>query len=380
VTAPTHGRRAGFTLIELLVVIGIMALLAAIAVGTYFRIQAGQYVKNTEATLAKINTQFGRLQRAVVDQAEKEFRERNLAPQPGGGVNNIDDLIALCGGDKDRAKSVWVYFRLKNEFPQTFVEANSNTVLYDTSNNTRFKLPPRRAFMANSYISAAVTPTPPPPPLPAPFTTVRQVLESQAAALLYLIVTEKGNRGEDFGDLATGSTAVDTTVYNGASTGTFRAFKDAWGTPIIYVRFATNTEINGSPYTKSGATSNDPLDPKGRLYYSGNAWPNPTAKPSDMTWPSGSQEKAFASSIFLGNYNGLNSINKNPWPNANWMLTAISGGANRDPANPNGSALFDSVDLTTNLLSSNPVGLYTVDTTTDDILGYRLRREGNRGD
>jgi prepilin-type N-terminal cleavage/methylation domain-containing protein len=373
VTVPTHGRRAGFTLIELLVVIGIMALLAAIAVGTYFRIQAGQLAKNTEATLAKVNTQFGRLQRAVVDQAEKEFRERNLAPQPSGGVNSIDDLISLCGGDKDRAKSVWVYFRMKNEFPQTFVEANSNTVLYDSGNTARFSLPPRRTFKANTYISAAVAPSSPPSPL-----TTKQVLESQAAALLYLIVTEKGNRGEEFGDLATGATAADTSVYNGASSATFRAFKDAWGSPIMYVRFATNTEINGSPYVRSGATSNDPLDPKGRLYYSGNAWPNPTPKPSDNTWPSTSQAAAFASSIFMGNNSGLSG--NNPFPNTNWMLTAISGGANRDPANPNGYATFDSVDLTTNLATTSPAGLYTIDPTTDDILGYRLRREGNRGD
>jgi len=184
-----------------------------------------------------------------------------------------------------------------------------------------------------------------------------------------MIVTEKANRGEEFGDLASGATAMDTTVKNGASSGTtsgtFRAFKDSWGTPIIFVRFATNVEINAPPFTK-GATSNDPLDPKGRLYNSGSAWPNPTPKPSDSTWPTANQAGAFASSIYLGKNTGLTAF-----PNANWLLAAVSAGSNKDDPNH-----YDSVDL-----SATPAtGLYTVATDTDDILGYRLLREGNRGD
>lgn len=347
-TTRPHARRpAGFTLIELLIVIGILAILTAISVATYFRVMGGQTVKNTEATLSKINTGLNRLWSANRDQADKEFRENNLPAGPGSLVNSTTALITFCNGDRDRAKSLWMYLRLKNEFPQNFLEAKSATTLKDGSGNTIVSLSPRNTFVKNSVINGTSA-------LPTG-ATARQFLNEQAAALLYLIVTEKASRGEDFGDLATGAAAGDLTVntVGSSSNGTFRVFRDGWGTPIIYVRYGFNEVDLNSPtagYLKPNAP--DPLDPAGRL--------------ANSSWTNGS---VAASWVFLGTGSGVLKF-----PNRNWMMTAISAGANKDDPYPPGP--YNSVDLT----MTNANGLVDVDPTTDDILGYRTRREGQRGD
>src|SRR5262245_44369340 len=112
--------RNGFTLIELLVVIAILAILAAISAGAYFRIRNSQNNASTESTLTKLTTGVERLWSATVDQAKEEFNSGKLI----GNVKK-ENLMGFAGGpnETDRAKAVYLYFRLKYEFPQTFPEA-----------------------------------------------------------------------------------------------------------------------------------------------------------------------------------------------------------------------------------------------------------------
>jgi len=361
VTTRPHGRRpAGFTLIELLVVVGIMATLAALAVGTYFRLQAGQVTKNTESRLAQINVALNQIWSATLDQAKKEFAAKNLPNN-----QSYDLLVAMCGGDVERARSVYLYLRVKHEFPQNFFEAANDTVLFDSSGNARITLKAKVTLKKNSVIGGTTS---------APATL--QDAANQSAALLYLIVTEKSVSGAEYGDLVTGANARDLSI----SGTTFRTFKDGWGSPIIYVRFATNTEINSAPFTRnltSTVISQDPLDPRGKL---STTWPSPTTPPTPVspTLPTSSQAGAAASSIFLGTASGLSGFPAAS--SANWIVTAISAGANKDDPFATGTPRgpYDSVDLTSAGLSSS--GLVTVADNTDDILGYRLRREGKRGD
>lgn len=317
--------RPGFSLVELLIIIGILVVLMALAVGTFFRVQSGQVVRNTESVLSQLNTGLYGQFSAVRDQADEEFRKGNLP----GTSNNLDNLVQFCGNDRDRAKAVWMYLRLRNEFPQNFLEAKNPTVLRDASNNTIISLPARRTFTTNATINGVTA-------LPS----TQKEAADEAAALLYIIVTEKGTRGQEFADLATGSNTTEVTVHGG----TFTTFKDGWGSPIYYVRYATNGEIDAL----NSATNKDPLDPRGRLRASG--------------W---SAANLSASWIYHGS-----SSNAHAFPNHNWMMTTISPGAGKDE---------DATDISVDLHVIPSDGLFLVSDLTNDILGYRVRREGNSG-
>ena len=59
VTEPTRPR-GGFTLIELLVVIALIAVLAALAAGTFFRIQAGEHEQDDAGDSSAPGNEQGR--------------------------------------------------------------------------------------------------------------------------------------------------------------------------------------------------------------------------------------------------------------------------------------------------------------------------------
>jgi prepilin-type N-terminal cleavage/methylation domain-containing protein len=326
----THrpGRPAGFTLIELLVVVAILAVLATIGIGAYMKVQDNQRGSNTELTLAKINSALNRLVGAVRDTADQEFKDGTFSSQ-------TDELIKFCGGDRDRARSVWQYCRLKNEFPQNFLEARSAVVLRDSSNNNLVVVRTRKTFTSNTTIAAATTNP-----------STKDEGAAQAAALLYLIVTEKGTRGETYGDGATGATAGEVSAGESPATkSTFRVFTDGWGVPISYVRFATNTELQEKAYLKN-TTNKDPLDPTGRL---------------SATWPTAANRDLVASWLFFNKNTG------GTFENRNWAITAFSAGSNKE---------YDTVTLT----APSTNGQFTVDAATDDMLGYRLAKSGQRSD
>lgn len=145
--------------------------------------------------------------------------------------------------------------------------------------------------------------------------------EEQAAVLLYLILSDNAGGGTDF--------AADQGMRGAQDTigGSFRVFMDAWKTPITFRRYGQSSELSQSPYVRPGSTLNDPLDPQGKLPY------------------------------FITNnaaaYSSMQSAFGVPFDNTNRQVAVISAGANR-----------------------NIDGTYD----QDNVVGYRLRRQGDRGD
>ena len=335
-TALHHRSRAGFTLIELLVVVAILAVLSAIGVGAFFRVRASSEIKANETTVAKMTTGLNKAWSAGRDSAEKEFKDNTYSAQ-------IATITTIAGGDRDRAKALWMYFRMKNEFPQTFAEAKAATTFAVTVGGTVYStnstvvlptlfLPAKRTYLANTALNTAVVPAP-----VAPVTAADQVAD-QAAILLYILITEKGSRGEMFADEAAGALTGKVTI----GSNEFKVFTDTYGKPLTYARYATNGEITTPPFTKTGVTSQDPFDPLNKL---GAPWTIP-----------GNATQATPAVVAAGL--GLTGFG------VNWLPSIICSGPNKN---------FDGLNV------APTSGLVTIPTDTDNILGYRLRREGERG-
>ena len=340
-TALHHRSRAGFTLIELLVVIAILAVLSAIGVGTYFRVRGSSEVKANETTVAKLSTGLNQQWSAERDTAEKEFKDNTYG-------NVITTLTNFAAGDRDRAKALWMHLRMKNTFPQTFLEAMTTTNFTPTGLPTyNTFLPIRPTFSATDGLKY-VTSLNLPRIEPANAADVNEP-NTQAAVLLHLMLTQRAGRGAAFSDEAAGSltktvrfkikdaTNVDQ-IYD------FKVYSDTFGTPLTYVRWATNPEIDAAPFVKPNQ-GKDPFDPLKRLS-AGGGWTIQPATP--------------VSSAAAGAGFGLAPLNVF---NTNWLPTIVCAGANKN---------WDGLNV-------NAGGLVNVPPDTDNILGYRLRREGERG-
>jgi prepilin-type N-terminal cleavage/methylation domain-containing protein len=151
--------------------------------------------------------------------------------------------------------------------------------------------------------------------------------QEEAAILLYLILSETDSRGANFN-------ADDATSGAQATVGSYRVFVDAWRTPITFLRFASggfNGELNAAPYVNTANTvSQDPFDPKGKLK-------------NDST-VSGALSVCLFSGM-TGSATAINGTNRQP--------AVISAGYNKTWGN-----MFDE----------------------DNVVGYRLRKQGARGD
>ncbi|MBX9585551.1 MAG: prepilin-type N-terminal cleavage/methylation domain-containing protein [Gemmataceae bacterium] len=273
--------RAGFTLIELLVVISIMALLAALVAAGIGAVRSSQLSKATDQTLTKLQKGLDAQWRAVADKARKD------------GVPG--ELTAICGGDQDRARALYIYLKLRQAFPQTFAEAQSD-VTVSTTDGT-YTLPKLRTF------AAAALPT-----------TLSDA--EQSAALLYMILGNTATSGVAF-------QADDVTQGAQGQLGTFTVFKDAWGVPIAFARFASNAELQTATYANTKTANKDPIDQLGKLM----GWSNPTSK-------------AAAQTAVGAAFDGTNK-----------RVTVVSAGADKDFADD-----------------------------SDNGFGYRLVQQGNRGD
>src|SRR5262245_45421923 len=120
--------RPGFTAIEILIVVAIIALLMSIAAGALIRVRAASERTATETTLTKLASILDRHWKAVIDAAKKEYDglptsiKQNL-------VALADNTTASATTPKphprrdDRARLLYVKFRLKQEFPTSFYDA-----------------------------------------------------------------------------------------------------------------------------------------------------------------------------------------------------------------------------------------------------------------
>jgi len=320
--------RRGISLIEILVVISIIGVLTAISVGTVFRLRAVQDESNTEATLSKLHSLLQTRWSAVLDDAKKTVPE---------------DLVqGLASGDKDRARVIWTYAKLQNEFPQTFVEAR-RTINFGGAAILR----PRRNFetIANDPGNTSLSP------------------EMQSCLLICAALLDTGTAGN-----AAGLDGIQNQVITRNPDGTGgRVIKDSWGTPIHFIRHATSPEINAEPYARPttiripGTNNNfvilNPFDPLGKFIRwgttpEGNLWANETG----TTMNPSNRQRVMTILGFDPRPN-----NNYQRPNVNEIPTLISAGKNK---------LIG--DFSTMLESAT-------DADADNILSYRLRREGDRG-
>lgn len=319
----TTTRRRGVSLIEMLVVIALIGLLSAISAGAVFRLRSVQDQNNAEGTLSKVHSNLQTRWSAVLDQAKKDV------PQA-----LID---GLAEGDKDRAIAIWSYAKLQNEFPENFVEAKRTITLNGVA------LKPRKAFetIANDPANSSLS------------------TDQQSAVLICAAILSTGNSGNA---MASDGIQNQTMPILGGNSGS-NCFKDSWGSPIVFRRHGKSSEINDNPSFTRGNSVKTPgtgvqvtmlnsLDPLGKLTdWTGNtAWANAarTSPSVPASWETVAFQLGFASSI----------PHKFKFKNENSLPTLISAGKNKQ--------------LGTNMFGGD-------DGSDDNILSFRLRREGDRG-
>ena len=303
-------RRRGFTLIEILVVISLIAVLAALSVGALFRVRAAQQTSNTEGTLGKLDTLMMARWSAVLTKAKN--------PPP--------EVISYCDGDKERAVSVWTYAVLKNEFPVSFAELVAINI-------NGANLEPRTVFTKGVKAKAIVA-------------SLKDTEES--AALFYAAIMDTGTAG-------TANTLEGLQQQVATTPSGLTVFNDNWGREIVFIRHATNAEIQGPPHSKPSAGGfKNPLDPRGLLLT--NAWANRVnaAKGLMGNMVTGFQSTPPPDKFILLQVNTITGFQTE-----NFIPTLISAGPDKDFGTALGGAAGDSGN--------------------DNLLSYR-RREGTRRD
>jgi prepilin-type N-terminal cleavage/methylation domain-containing protein len=315
--------RAGFTLIELLVVIAILALLAALIVGGIARVKESEQGRVNTQTLTKLQKALENQWKVTCDQARDDRRSYDT-PTPNVQFKQI---VELCGGrgeqgSVERAEALWMHMRLRSAMPHTFAEARTPVSITGKDRNGT-TVGPVTIPASNTF--SQVDPTK---------TTLSQ--DQQSAVLLYMILGQ-GARGAN--------TSVDdsmqgamTSIADGGTGTTYTAFKDAYGNPVIYRRFYQNAEMDAPPYVRAGLQITDPLDPVGRLKLwtpGGNLANNRTAAVTAVFSPA---QPSNTATDFTGR---------------NKMATAISAGSD---------------------------GVLDLSGSTDDAFGYRVLRQGAKGD
>lgn len=339
--------RDGFSLLELLVVMAIIALLLALSFSGIMSVRKAQQVRSTTTTIQKVQSAVDARYKAIIAQAQIDISTG------GGSSQDAQSMIDFFNGDREAAKALLTYARLRQAFPQTFAEVS----LPNTFTNSAGQTIPY--FTAGNYIY----------PVKSEFLPFVGVSPGslqpwqQSAALLYAAVSQTGVGGSAFNsDDAMAGNQMDLTGAQQA----FRVYMDAWRQPIGFNRFGYNVNgasnlTNGTvslntgkateslqdpPYVSNNPNnvSNDPLDPAGKLQTWG--------------WASSSQYSA----LFI-NINDLGSI-------STFTTPMPFNGSNRLPVvfsvGPNG--FYESLNMTK--LGS---------TYADDIMGYQYTQLGQSG-
>ncbi len=239
-------RRGGFTLIELLTVVALIAVLGAIAVGTYFRVRNAMEESATEVVLAKLQSQYESQVRAVMDNVSDDRKN--------GRIPAV--VLSLADSDHVRASVIWGKIRLKQEFPQNFWEAVTWPALMQSAG-----YPVESRYAAELKFPPATTPRD-----PATMSPAEQFLES--AAMLYLSLTRSRRGQTGFNPTEhIGANAVGKVVIPMTTTGVqreFNVFLDAWGQPIGYIRWpfgGAASDLNLPPQLQTNARG-EPIDPQ----------------------------------------------------------------------------------------------------------------------
>ena len=339
-------RRPGFSLLELLVVIALLAALAAITAGAVMRVRAAQMIANSEKALNKTQRTLDQQWMVVADKCRDDAKNNRIPAA----------VLAHCENDKERALALWLYIKTRQEFPQSFAEACGDVCpnpaqlggttpfsAADTRRGTWIWWPCDVKNPAIFIPEAAPKATFASIQRPTPLTSTGNP-DLESAVLLYLILAEKtaggaGGGAEDWAQ--NGTMSVD---LGGRS---FTVLRDAFTTPVMFVRWFRHAEVNLPPYVNLKDVSKDPLDTRGLLANGTATW---TAVNQKNQPNSGRKDQAAAAV-------GLMSADLNA---TNRIITAISAGPNKVLDRSGGNL--------------DPLGV------TDDLYGYRIRQLGNRSD
>ncbi|MBX7104456.1 MAG: prepilin-type N-terminal cleavage/methylation domain-containing protein [Gemmataceae bacterium] len=237
-------RRSGFTAIELLIVVTILGIIAALTAGAVVRVMASAEKSATETTLTKLASVLDIHWKAVIDSAKKEYDGL-----PSGIKAN---LLALADNQAntpatpkphprrdDRARLLYVKFRLKQEFPTSFAAAADPAPNYLPAQS----VPPIAGLYTGkpAYIKAING------------KTIGLGKESAALLVLALQQSRAGVASTPIEQLVGGSFLRQE---NGLS-----YLVDSWGSPLQLFIFPTAATA-GTTDLNAG---NDPQDPEGLL-------------------------------------------------------------------------------------------------------------------
>lgn len=206
-------RRSAFTLVELLVVISIIAILVALTATAVFGIRQNVKKSAAEATLEKIDTKL--LQKIKETEARITDDLKKASPE---NVEVTQVLSVVGQNNKDIAKAILLYARLRRDLPMTYQEANPAMV--NRFSVCGYQYAPSPAFSALPNTGGG---------------TVDQSVE-ESAVCLYAAIVPMGIEG------------LEQQVATDAAGRKF--FTDGMGRPVGFVRLGydgNNGELNKGP-------------------------------------------------------------------------------------------------------------------------------------
>ncbi len=313
-------RRSGVNLIELLVVIAIIGILMALVAAALHKTAEGQNRKSTQDQVFKLQQALDMEYERIVAKCDADARNGGIPPE----------LVNYCEGNMARAKAIWTAYQLRLNFPETFAEAAVTVPLTDSSGRVIYVARQLSTFAPvqglGTYTGAS------------PFAA-----NEESGALLYIILTQRsvggsamGNSGDDL----TQASRRKVTFTLGGNTKELETFSDFYRSTIGFNRWRQDpvgagapVELEAPPYVDARVASatprnTDPLDPQNLVF----GW-------SDVYKRNLMNQPPPVSLLF----NGRNRV-------ANVYSL--------------GSTKVDG--------AGNPTPL-------DDIVGYRLRQQGARG-
>src|SRR5216683_4250651 len=229
-----HERRPGFTLIELLVVMTIMAVLAAIATGVYFKFIDVQQKSNNDSQLSKVRNLLRQRMNAENDLIKSEIKS--------GKVSALLSVAPWNTLDQRTAEIVYAKLRMRQAFPMTFAEVWNLPSIQSPFPS----LPPFVDYLKKQGIYSG---------------NVNLVPEASESAVCLLLALQRGTSGGDLTADDLGSAATADVSWMGSK---LRGLVDGYGNPIAFCRWPTgSSELN--PNGPLPGISNDPSDPEGQL-------------------------------------------------------------------------------------------------------------------